>query len=71
MKCVSSPHLMFLSQSILCPDHSMFYRLSHEVCHTWFGVLTGPKDWTEEWLTEGICCYLEDIIHAAVMQVKL
>ncbi|BFZ17102.1 hypothetical protein BsWGS_20141 [Bradybaena similaris] len=65
---LASPHLMFLSQSILSPDHSMFYRLSHEVCHTWFGVLTGPKDWTEEWLTEGICCYLEDIIHAAVMQ---
>ncbi|CAG5118784.1 unnamed protein product [Candidula unifasciata] len=65
---LASPHLMFLSQSLLCPDLSMLYRLSHEVCHTWFGILTGPKDWTEEWLTEGICCYLEDIIHAAVMQ---
>ncbi|GFS00747.1 aminopeptidase O [Elysia marginata] len=68
-----SPHLMFLSQSILVQESSeaeggMLYRVAHELCHTWFGVLSGPRDWTEEWLTEGICCYLEDVVHATALQ---
>ncbi|GFO47949.1 aminopeptidase o [Plakobranchus ocellatus] len=67
------PHLMFLSQSVLlCEDtqaaFNMFYRVAHELCHTWLGVLTGPSDWTEEWLTEGICCYLEDVVHAKTLK---
>ncbi|CAL1546848.1 unnamed protein product [Lymnaea stagnalis] len=64
---MASPHLILLSQSVLCPDMSMLLRLAHELCHTWFGILTGPCDWTEEWLTEGVCCYLEDIVHGMIM----
>ncbi|XP_059143060.1 aminopeptidase O-like isoform X2 [Physella acuta] len=65
---MACPHLMFLSQSLLCEDLSMMYRVSHELCHTWFGILTGSRCWTEEWLTEGVCCYLEFIVHAMAMQ---
>lgn len=59
---------MYISQSLLHSDLSMFYRLAHEVCHTWFGIVIGPLDWTEEWLTEGFCTYLEDIIHTRVLK---
>ncbi|XP_055885469.1 aminopeptidase O-like isoform X1 [Biomphalaria glabrata] len=65
---MACPHLLILSQSLLCPDLSMMYRVAHELCHTWFGILTGPKDWTEEWLTEGVCCYLEDKVHGIAMK---
>ena len=65
-----SPSLLFLSQSLLCPDGSMRVRVAHELCHTWFGIVIGPLDWTEEWLTEGFCTYLEDLLHAQVLQVR-
>lgn len=65
-----SPSVLYISQSLLHSDLSMFYRLAHEVCHTWFGIVIGPLDWTEEWLTEGFCTYLEDIIHTRVLKVK-
>lgn len=65
-----SPSVLYISQSLLHSDLSMFYRLAHEVCHTWFGIVIGPLDWTEEWLTEGFCTYLEDIIHTRVRKVK-
>ena len=63
-----SPSLLFLSQSVLHKDMRM--RVAHEVCHTWFGVTIGPRDWTEEWMTEGFCTYLEDIVHTKVMEVN-
>ncbi|KAH9504612.1 hypothetical protein Btru_062428 [Bulinus truncatus] len=65
---MACPHLLILSQSILCSNLTMLSRLAHELCHTWFGILTGPQDWTEEWLTEGVCCYLEDILHGQTMK---
>ncbi|XP_061175406.1 aminopeptidase O-like [Saccostrea echinata] len=65
---MASPSILYLSQSLLHADLSMFYRLAHEVCHTWYGIVIGPADWTEEWLTEGFCTYLEDIIHTRVLR---
>ena len=45
---------------------SMCLRVAHEVTHSWFGLLVGAKDPTEEWLTEGFCSYMEDYLHASV-----
>ena len=47
----------------------MAIRMSHEISHYWFGLLLGAKDWTEEWLSEGFATYMEDSIHAKVLQV--
>ena len=60
---------MFLSQSLLAKDQSMCIRVSHELTHSWFGLLIGARDWTEEWLSEGFATYMEDSIHAKAMQV--
>ena len=48
----------------------MCIRLGHELSHSWFGLLIGAKDWTEEWLSEGFATYMEDAIHAATMLVS-
>lgn len=65
---MASPGVLYLSQSLIQGDYSMLIRLSHEMSHTWFGVVIGPEDWTEEWLTEGFCTYTEDIIHTEIMK---
>ena len=47
----------------------MCVRLAHELSHSWFGLIIGPRDWTEEWLSEGFCTYTEGCIHNTVMEV--
>ncbi|CAL4129467.1 unnamed protein product, partial [Meganyctiphanes norvegica] len=32
--------------------------------HTWFGIIIGAQDWTEEWLSEGFATYMEDSLYA-------
>ena len=44
---------MFISQSVVVKtDASMLVRLAHEISHSWFGLVIGALDWTEEWLSE-------------------
>ncbi|GAB1601184.1 hypothetical protein Ahia01_000396600 [Argonauta hians] len=64
---LTSPCVMFVSQSVLVGDCSFCNCLAHELCHFWFGLLIGPKDWTEEWMTEGFACFVEDIVHTDLM----
>lgn len=78
-----SPHIIFLSQSVLCGDREgdgegvggerglslCGSRLCHELSHSWFGLAIGARDWTEEWISEGFATYLEDIIWARAQQV--
>lgn len=73
-----SPHIIFLSQSVLNAGSSgseenelslCGSRICHEIAHSWFGLVIGAKDWTEEWISEGFATYLEDIIWAEVRQV--
>ncbi|XP_070563954.1 aminopeptidase O-like isoform X2 [Ptychodera flava] len=61
---MASPSIIFLSQSLLSGDHSMCIRLAHEISHSWFGLIIGARDWTEEWMSEGFATYMEDLIHA-------
>lgn len=75
-----SPHIMFLSQSVLLDlaglglAQSCFSlcgsRLCHEIAHSWFGLVIGARDWTEEWISEGFATFLEDIIWTQVQQVR-
>lgn len=64
---MANPCLIFLSESILVGNCSFCCRLSHEISHSWFGLILGPKDWTEEWMTEGFASFVEDLVHPKVI----
>ncbi|XP_029295215.1 LOW QUALITY PROTEIN: aminopeptidase O [Cottoperca gobio] len=77
---MASPHIMFVSQSVLCSgspgsgEDSLSLcgsRMCHEIAHSWFGLVIGARDWTEEWISEGFATYLEDIIWAQAQQLSL
>ncbi|KAK5871053.1 hypothetical protein PBY51_003955 [Eleginops maclovinus] len=77
---MASPHIMFLSQSVLCAgspgteEKSLSLcgsRICHEIAHSWFGLVIGARDWTEEWISEGFATYLEDIIWAQAQKLPL
>ncbi|KAM9137921.1 aminopeptidase O isoform 1-T7 [Pangshura tecta] len=66
---MASPHIIFLSQSILTGgSHLCGTRLCHEIAHAWFGLAIGARDWTEEWISEGFATYLEDVFWAVAQQ---
>lgn len=75
---MASPHIIFLSQSVLCAgspgteEKSLSLcgsRICHEIAHSWFGLVIGARDWTEEWISEGFATYLEDIIWAQAQKL--
>ncbi|XP_054628808.1 aminopeptidase O isoform X1 [Dunckerocampus dactyliophorus] len=77
---MASPHIIFLSQSVLHVGSSSSginnrslcgSRLCHEIAHSWFGLVIGARDWTEEWISEGFATYLEDIIWAQAQQLPV
>ena len=45
----------------------MMIRIAHEISHSWFGLVIGALDWTEEWLSEGFATFVEDYIHQRAM----
>ncbi|XP_029960200.1 aminopeptidase O isoform X2 [Salarias fasciatus] len=76
---MASPHIIFLSQSVLpagrlSPDENSLSlcgsRICHEIAHSWFGLVIGARDWTEEWISEGFATCLEDIIWAHAQQLS-
>ncbi|XP_037337936.2 aminopeptidase O isoform X2 [Pungitius pungitius] len=76
---MASPHMIFLSQSVLCagtlgPREDALSlcgsRICHEIAHSWFGLVIGARDWTEEWISEGFATYLEDVIWAQAKQLS-
>ncbi|CAI5650011.1 unnamed protein product [Oreochromis niloticus] len=76
---MASPHIIFLSQSVLSDgspgsEESLSLcgsRICHEISHSWFGLVIGARDWTEEWISEGFATCLEDIIWAQAQQLSL
>ena len=56
---LTSPGLIFLSPSVLYGSMPMLERLGHEISHSWFGVHIGPKNWEEEWISEGFATFME------------
>lgn len=69
MHFFSSPSIVFISQTLITGDGSFVSRLAHEISHSWFGLLIGAMDWTEEWLSEGFATFLEDPIQAVAEKV--
>ena len=53
------------------PRHLCGARLCHEIAHSWFGLVIGARDWSEEWISEGFATFLEDVLWAKVQQVTL
>ena len=47
----------------------MLIRISHEISHSWFGLVIGALDWTEEWLSEGFATFCEDYIHTHALAI--
>ncbi|CAD5117370.1 DgyrCDS6148 [Dimorphilus gyrociliatus] len=58
----ANPNILFLSESFLSNDYRFILKLVHEISHSWFGLLIGAKDWTEEWLSEGFATFVEDLL---------
>ena len=71
---LASPNLVFVSQTLIKaqvghPLTSMLVRFSHEISHSWFGLVIGALDWTEEWLSEGFATFCEDYIHEEALDI--
>ncbi|KAL7633932.1 UNVERIFIED_CONTAM: hypothetical protein RMT77_015893 [Armadillidium vulgare] len=65
---LASPNLLFLSKSIIYDDSSFYLRLAHEISHNWSGITIGPKNWEEEWISEGFATYLEDSLFMLALE---
>ncbi len=45
----------------------MLIHVSHELLHSWFGIIIGNSDWSEDWLSEGLATFYEDLVHSAAV----
>lgn len=61
---LSSPSMIFLAPCNFYGNEPLYVsRLPHEITHSWWGLLIGSLDWTEEWLSEGFATFSEDILY--------
>ena len=65
---LASPGLIFISPSVLYGSEPMLDRLGHEISHSWFGISLGPKNWNEEWISEGFATFFEVCLTELLIQ---
>lgn len=63
---MENPQLTFLSASLLAGDRSLTNVVAHEIAHSWAGNFVSNSSWTDFWINEGFCVYLERLILAKV-----
>eukprot|EP00698_Gefionella_okellyi_P004917 TRINITY_DN14543_c0_g1_i2.p1 TRINITY_DN14543_c0_g1~~TRINITY_DN14543_c0_g1_i2.p1 ORF type:complete len:616 (+),score=123.69 TRINITY_DN14543_c0_g1_i2:121-1968(+) len=56
---MENPNLTFLSRSLLAGDRSLTNVVAHEITHSWAGNYVSNASWSDFWLNEGFCVYIE------------
>lgn len=65
---MENPQLTFLSSSLMAGDRSLTNVVAHEIAHSWAGNWVTNAAWTDFWLNEGFCVYLERLILGEVFK---
>jgi len=56
---MENPLLTFASPTVMVPDGSQIYVVTHEIAHSWTGNLVTCQDWSNLWLNEGFTTFIE------------
>lgn len=56
---MENPLLTFANPSIIVGDKSGVSVAIHEIAHSWFGNTVTCNNWSNMWINEGFCVFLE------------
>jgi len=53
------PLLVFVNPTVIVGDKSAMAVVVHELAHSWVGNTVTCSDWSNYWINEGFCMFLE------------